>query len=115
MWALHQVDIATAHQVDGQAVVDVQHSISVGLGPLAKRVLLAFVHGLLFAAGYHQQVVMSFTKAVGFVTAKVDEIQVMRASSRCQMAELDFPTVHTLYCHPRIDMYALGAAEPVGA
>lgn len=115
MRALHQMNIATAHQINGQAVVDVQHPIGVGLGPVAQHLLLAFAHGFLFVAGDHQQVVVGFTKAIGLVTAKVDEVQVVRPSSRGQMAEFDFPAVDALHGHPGIDMYTLGAAEPVGA
>src|SRR5450830_183282 len=55
---------------------------------------------------------MRLAKAVGLITAQVDEVQVVRAGLGRQMAELDFPAVDTIDRHPRIDMHTLGAAKP---
>jgi hypothetical protein len=83
-----------------------------GLGPVPAHLLLALAFSFLFVAGNHQQIMVGLAETLGFVTAEVDEIQAMGVSVGGQVAEFDFPTVDAIDRHPRIDMHALGAAEP---
>jgi hypothetical protein len=83
-----------------------------GLGPVPSHLLLAFARGFLLVTGNHQHIMMGLAEAVGLIAAQIDEIQMMGAGLGRQVAEFDFPTVDAVDLHPRIDVHALGIAEP---
>ncbi|MNM84190.1 hypothetical protein D3C81_962730 [compost metagenome] len=104
--------IASRHQVDWKAIVDVEHSVGMRLEPARCHALLAQALGLGLVGSRYQQVAMRFTEYLPFIAAQVQEEQAHGVMARSHLAQFDAIAIDPGDFQPGVDVQAFGAAEP---